>query len=187
MRRHGVPLWTGAGTWHAMQRETPPPPGWHCARDGEAIRIGDLELRPFAVPHDAAEPLQLVCSDGRVRLGILTDVGEINASVIAALQGCAALLLECNHDAEMLARGPYPAFLKQRIGGPRGHLANSQSAQLLAACHHGGLRHVVAAHLSVQNNRPALAAGTLAQVLGCRADEVVVADALAGSPWLDVG
>jgi len=183
-RRHGLRIVTSAGTWAAAGGRGAPAV---VARDGEPIVIGDIELRPFAVPHDAAEPLQLTLSDGAQRLGIVTDLGHVSAAVWSRLAGCAALLLECNHDSQLLADGPYPLFLKRRIGGGRGHLANAVSARLLDECRHAGLKHVVAAHLSQTNNRPALAAATLAAVLGTRADDIVVADAQAGSPWLDLG
>lgn len=187
MRRHRVPVWMSVGTWQAVAREHTPPPGLQVARDGEPIELdGRLVLRPYAVPHDAREPLQLTIEDGRHRLGVLTDIGSETTGVVQALQRCTALLLECNHDAQMLADGPYPLSLKRRIAGPRGHLSNAAAAAILTRCHHAGLRHVVAAHLSERNNRPALAAGTLAQVLGTRADDVVVADPLHGSPWLDL-
>lgn len=182
-RRHGVRVVTSAGTWAAARGQGVPDV---VARDGEPITIGDIELRPFAVPHDAAEPLQLTLSDGTRRLGIVTDLGDVNAAVWSALAGCAALLLECNHDTQMLADGPYPLFLKRRIGGGRGHLANTKSARLLSECRHAGLKHVVAAHLSLTNNRPALAAATLAAVLGTDADDIVIADPGLGSPWLDL-
>jgi phosphoribosyl 1,2-cyclic phosphodiesterase len=185
-RRHGVALHTSAGTWRAIHDDRPPPDALHIARDGEAVIVGDLELTPFAVPHDASEPLQLSCTDGTARLGVITDLGEVTSAVIERLRQCHALLLECNHDAQMLWQGPYPAFLKRRVGGPRGHLANDQSAALLEACRHSALRHVVAAHLSLQNNTPMLAALALATVLDCQMDDIVVADAVHGSPWLDV-
>jgi phosphoribosyl 1,2-cyclic phosphodiesterase len=182
-RRHGVRVVTSVGTWAAAGGHGAPDV---VARDGEPIMVGAIELRPFAVPHDAAEPLQLTVSDGVRRLGVVTDLGQVNASVWSRLAGCAALLLECNHDAQLLADGPYPLFLKRRIGGGRGHLANAQSARLLDECRHAGLKHVVAAHLSLTNNRPALAAATLAAVLGTSDDDIVVADARLGSPWLDL-
>jgi phosphoribosyl 1,2-cyclic phosphodiesterase len=147
-----------------------------------------LTLLPFAVPHDAAEPLQLVCTDGRRRLGIVTDLGEPTDAVARALQACDGLLLECNHDREMLASGPYPAWLKRRIGGTRGHLANEQSATLLDVCRHGGLQHVVAAHLSRQNNAPALALDALRGALGrglpFGAPSLHVADGDEGCGWI---
>lgn len=183
-RRHRVRVIASAGTWAATGADSPPD---ITARAGEAIAVGGIELRPFAVPHDAAEPLQLCLSDGAARLGIATDLGQVTDDVCRALAGCAALLLECNHDAQLLADGPYPFFLKRRIAGGRGHLANAQSAALLRACLHGGLKHVVAAHLSLVNNRPPLAQAALAPVLGGAVGDVLVADARLGSAWLDVG
>lgn len=182
-RRHGVRIITSAGTWAAAGGRGAPSV---VARDGEPIVVGDIELRPFAVPHDAAEPLQLTLSDGARRLGIVTDLGDVSAAVWSHLAGCAALLLECNHDTQMLASSLYPLFLKRRIGGGRGHLANAKSARLLQECRHAGLKHVVAAHLSLTNNRPALAAATLAAVLGAHDDDIVIADPSLGSPWLDL-
>lgn len=185
-RKHGLPLFMSEGTWRAGTRGADPLPTLRFARDGEAIAVGALELTPFAVPHDAAEPLQLTFGDGRSRLGVLTDLGHGPLAVKERLAGCDALLLECNHDTAMLESGPYPRFLKQRVGGPRGHLANEQAAQILAYCQSLFLRHVVAAHLSETNNRPDLAALTIANVLGTRPDDVVVANAADGSPWLDL-
>jgi phosphoribosyl 1,2-cyclic phosphodiesterase len=177
-RRHGLAVWASAGTWRAVTERNTADGEASVACDGLPITIGSLTLRPFAVPHDAAEPLQLVCSDGRHQLGIVTDLGEPTDAVARALQACDALLLECNHDRAMLDSGPYPAWLKRRIGGHRGHLANHQSAALLDACRHDGLRHVVAGHLSRHNNTPALALEALRQALG-RAP-------LFGSPTLSV-
>ena len=188
-RRHRIAVWASAGTWrHATRNEgVAGSTGRHIARSGDTIVIGALELRPFAVPHDAAEPLQLTCSDGAHRLGILTDLGEPNEAVVAALQGCDALLLECNHDPQMLADGGYPVWLQRRIGGARGHLANAQSAEILSLCRHDGLRLVVAAHLSQHNNRPELALAALHRAAGPAGCALSVADARDGSPWLTLG
>lgn len=183
-RRHGIPVWASAGTWAAAVAKSDPAPSCHVARDGEAIVIGALTLQPFAVPHDAAEPLQLRCSDGRHCVVILTDIGEPTAAVVHALQGCDALLLETNHDPGLLAASSYPAWLKRRVGGPRGHLANNQSAALLDACRHDGLRHVVAAHLSQRNNRPELALSALHGALGAAGTRVGVAQATEGCAWI---
>ena len=165
-RRHDIALWTSRGTWQAVD-DGEPPPQLHFVRDGDAIAIGDLELRPYTVPHDAREPLQLVCGDGAARLGVLTDAGSVTQHMREQLARCDALLLECNHDMALLAASSYPASLKTRIAGPRGHLANEAAAALLAACAHASLRHVVAAHLSERNNRPELACGALAGAIGC--------------------
>lgn len=189
-RRHGTPVWASAGTWSAANARAgaamAAAGAANTARDGEHITIGALRLHPFAVPHDAAEPLQLVCCAGQARLGIVTDLGEPNDAVAQALQGCDALLLECNHDRAMLDAGPYPAWLKRRIGGARGHLANEQSTALLAACRHDGLRHVVAAHLSQRNNQPALALAALQAAMPNASTTLQVADGDSGCEWIEV-
>ena len=184
-QRHKLPLWMSRGTWRAIGE--PEAPGLlQFARDGQAISVGDLLLRPYTVAHDAQEPLQLRVSNGAHHLGVLTDVGSITPHLLANLQGCDALLLECNHDREMLAQSRYPAALKARIGGRYGHLSNDTAAQILAACMHAGLRHLVAAHLSQQNNRPDLARAALARVCGGSPRDIVVADPSQGFGWLSL-
>ena len=184
-RRHGLALWMSRGTWRAIGE---PELGGllHLARDGETIMIGDLALRPFTVPHDAVEPLQLRCSAAGAHLGVLTDAGCITSHLIAHLQGCDALVLECNHDRTLLAASNYPASLKARVGGRFGHLSNDTSAEILAACMHSGLHYLVAAHLSAQNNRPELVRQTLAQVWGREEGQIVVADAASGFGWIHI-
>jgi len=185
-RRHQVPLWTSRGTWCAIGEPELPEGLLRFARDLEPIAVGDLELLPYTVPHDANEPLQLRIGDGAVRLGVLTDVGSMTQHLLAQLQDCDALLLECNHDRSMLANSSYPASLKARIAGRLGHLANDTAAEILAGCMHLGLKHLVAAHLSERNNRPALAQAALASVLGGRPLDVLVADPAHGLDWLDI-
>jgi len=146
-----------------------------------------VELQPFTVPHDAQEPLQLCLGDGAVRLGVVTDLGCAPPAVAQALQGCQALLLECNHDEAMLRAGPYPPSLQRRILGTHGHLSNEAAADLLSRCLHASLGAVVAAHLSEKNNSPALARTALAKILGCAADDIRVADPVLGFDWVSVG
>lgn len=185
-RRHGVDLWMSRGTWRAIGE--PELPGRiHFASDGQAIAVGDLLLSPYAVPHDAAEPLQVCLSDGASRLGVLTDAGCVTPHLLVQLAGCEALLLECNHDTALLAVSRYPDSLKRRIAGRYGHLSNDTAAQILAACLHAGLRHVVAAHLSRENNRPELALAALATACGASTSELQAAGPLWGFDWLDVG
>jgi phosphoribosyl 1,2-cyclic phosphodiesterase len=181
--RQGIPIYMSEGTWRACgQPELGP---WlRLAGDGQAIDLGALQVHPFAVPHDASEPLQLHCTDGDVRLGLLTDLGHAPPAVLAQLQGCRSLLLECNHDQDLLARSPYPAFLKRRVGGDLGHLSNAQAAEITQVLG-PGLRQVLAAHLSLHNNQPALAESTLRQAVGGDV-EITVAHAVTGSPWLRV-
>lgn len=152
-----------------------------------SFAIGDIEVRPFPVPHDAREPTQFVFSDGRCRLGVLTDAGHVTPHMVEMLSGCEALLLECNHDAAMLAVGRYPPHLKRRIAGRFGHLDNAAAAELLAQIDRSRLRHVVAAHLSQENNTPALATAALAAVLDCDPGWLAVADQDKGCDWRQVG
>jgi phosphoribosyl 1,2-cyclic phosphodiesterase len=184
-RRHRLPLWMSRGTWRAIGE--PDTDGLlQFARDGQPIGVGDLLLNPYTVAHDAQEPLQLRVSNGAQHLGVLTDVGSITPHLLAHLQGCDALLLECNHDRDLLEQSRYPASLKARIGGRYGHLSNETAAEILAACMHGGLRHLVAAHLSEQNNRPDLARAALAKACGGAPQDIVVADPLQGFGWLSL-
>jgi len=186
-RRQRLPLWMSRGTWRAIGCPELEGGLLRFARDGEPVGVGDLELRPYTVPHDAAEPLQLACGDGASTLGVLTDTGASTAYLVERLQGCDALVLECNHDAALLAQSRYPASLKARIGGRWGHLANEVSAQVLGAVRHAKLRHIVAAHLSKENNRPELAAAALADACGAAPGDIVVADPQRGVTWLDLG
>jgi len=181
--RERIPVYMSEGT-HAALGQPDFDGLLRLAWDGTVFEVGDLQLRPFTVPHDAREPLQLTCTDGAVRLGVLTDLGHVSAHVLQELAGCATLLLECNHDEAMLRASSYPPFLKRRVGGAYGHLANSAAAalaqSLLAS---GSLRQVLAAHLSEQNNKPELAHAALAEALGA-AVEIHVADGPSGCGWL---
>ena len=183
--RTGKPVWMSRGTALACQINE-----WGLqadqfkqASDSQSFTVGCLQLMPFTVPHDAREPLQLRCSDGAHHLGVLTDLGHGSSHVVQALQGCHALLLECNHDPELLAQSSYPTFLKNRIAGPQGHLSNDESAELAKALVHDQLNLIIAAHLSERNNRPALAQSILAQATGCQPDDIQVADPLTGTSW----
>ncbi len=151
-----------------------------------SFAIGDLEIHPYPVPHDAREPTQFVFSDGSKRLGVLTDAGMITPHIVAMLRECAALVLECNHDATMLANGRYPPRLKRRIAGEFGHLDNEAAASLLRNIGGQHLCHVVAAHLSEENNTPELARAALADVFGCSADWIGVASQSEGFGWREL-
>ncbi len=184
-QRHQTPLWMSAGT-HAAIGSPVLGSLLRLIRDGESLDLGTFEARPFTVPHDAREPLQLRCSDGQHHLGIATDLGHVTAHVLAQLSQCHALLLEANHDPEMLVRSAYPPFLQQRISGAFGHLPNQVAAEILRSVRHPALTRVVAAHLSERNNDPRLVKKLFADVLGWTADDVVIADPKRGTDWLDV-
>lgn len=182
-RRHKLAVWMTHGT--AREHgcgELPELCHFSCH---VAFAIGDLQVEPYPVPHDAREPSQFAFSDGDARLGLLTDVGYITPHILSMLEGVRTLLLECNHDPAMLQGGSYPPSLKQRVGGHHGHLANGQAAEALAALNHGRLDEVVAMHLSERNNRPELARQALGRVLG-DAGQVRVAEQEAGFDWLTV-
>jgi len=152
----------------------------------EPLAVRALEVRPFTVPHDAREPVQYILSDGVSRLGVLTDIGVSTRHVEQTLSGLDALVLETNYDADMLWGGKYPGWLKARIAGPFGHLDNRESERLLGALDRSRLKHVVAAHLSQQNNRPELARAALARALGCEEGWIGLATQEDGFGWRDL-
>ena len=156
---HSVSLYLTYGTLSALKDEGKVLEGVKTVLidSKKTLPVGDLEVQPFTVPHDAREPVQFVISDGVSKLGVLTDIGASTAHVEETLSGLDALVLECNYDADMLWGGAYPQWLKQRIAGPFGHLDNLQSERLLRALDRSRLKHIIAAHLSQQNNRPDLA------------------------------
>ena len=180
-----IPVWMSRGTHAAMG--APDFDGLlRQARDGDMLDIAGMQLQPFTVPHDAREPLQLRCSDGDRALGLATDLGHASAHVVDNLQRCHALLLEANHDPDMLAASNYPDFLKRRVAGDRGHLSNAASAGLAAMLNHDRLGQVLAGHLSERNNRPELAVAALAQGLNRCVNDVLLTDAGYGCDWLAV-
>lgn len=124
---------------------------------GEALQIGRFQIDTVPLPHDAVDPVAFAVQWGSWRVGCVTDLGYGCQEVVDGFGACDFLVLEANHDAEMLAHGPYPYFLKKRIRGDRGHLSNAQGAALFADLAHGGLKGVVLAHLSEKNNQPHLA------------------------------
>jgi len=186
-RRHRLTVYLTHGTYRVAARGRSALPDCRLI-DGHAVfAIGDIELCPFPVPHDAREPVQYVFSDGNVCLGVLTDSGSITSHIVDMLRLCDGLVLECNHDQGLLAASRYPAPLRQRIGGPFGHLENGQAAALLRQVHTRRLQHVLAAHLSQENNRPHLAARALALALDCGEEWIGVADQDDGFDWRQLG
>jgi len=184
--RHGRPLWLTPGCRAMLEAAGDALADSREVDSHGTFSIGDLEFRPFPVPHDAREPVQYVVSDGARRWGLLTDAGHVTAHMVAMLDGCDALALECNHDVDRLRQGSYPAALKARILGRYGHLDNGAAAELLGRLDGSRLQHVVAAHLSEENNTPDLARGTLAGVLGCQSPWVAVADQADGLSWRSI-
>ena len=184
-RKYRTPIWLTHGTlsWLAADVRSDLLNG---IDSHDEFAIQDIHVQPFPVPHDAREPAQFVFSDGARRLGVLTDLGCSTPHVEASLTGVDALVLECNHDRDLLMNGAYPMNLKQRVAGRYGHLDNEAAADLLGRIDHTRLQHLLAAHLSKQNNRPELAKAALAGVLDCEMDWVGIADQALGFAWREL-
>ncbi len=182
-RRHDIPVWLTPGTLVGFETLFAEVACVRMVENYEVFEIGGLQIQPFPVPHDAREPAQYVFSDGASRLGVLTDAGCSTRHIETMLSGCDALVLECNHDVEMLRTSSYPHKLRNRIAGRFGHLDNDAAAGLLRNLNNAKLRHLVAAHLSQENNRPQLAQAALSQVLNCAPDWIAIADQENGLGW----
>ncbi|MBX5435807.1 MAG: MBL fold metallo-hydrolase [Alicyclobacillaceae bacterium] len=141
-------------------------------RHGVPVLVGDLTVTPVSVSHDAEEPVALRLDGVAASLGILTDTGYVSDAVLSVMAGCRAYIWESNHDVDMLRTGPYPWNVKRRILGDKGHLSNADSASALAevTALTSGQVDVYLAHLSAENNRPALALAAAEQMIGERGE-----------------
>lgn len=164
-RKYGIPIYATEGTIQAIR---------NCNSVGkiddslfvtikadEKVTIKDLVVNPMKISHDASEPVAYRFSYGNKKVAVCTDLGLYNDYTIECLRGMDALLLEANHDVNMLQVGPYPYYLKQRILGNRGHLSNENSGRLLCNILHDNLQHIILGHLSKENNLPELAYETV--------------------------
>jgi phosphoribosyl 1,2-cyclic phosphodiesterase len=168
-QRHGVPLFANAGTIEVVDRANPAGTlAWNVFETGQPFRVADFDVTPFAVPHDCCEPVGFVIGDGRTRTGIVTDMGVATHLVRERLRGCDVLVLEANHDEDLLRNADRPWSLKQRIAGPQGHLSNRQAGELAAELAGPNTRCVFLAHLSADCNDPALARVTVRRILDAR-------------------
>jgi phosphoribosyl 1,2-cyclic phosphodiesterase len=184
--RHGIPVWATFGTLAADADRFEGMTHVYGFDSHECFAIGALEIVPISVPHDAREPAQFVIGDGARRVGILTDLGVSTPHVETCLSGCDALVLECNHDLDMLENGSYPRPLKDRIASRLGHLDNATAAALLSRLDNSKLVHIFAAHLSKQNNTRELARAALAGALGCAQEWIGIAEQDEGFSWRDL-
>ncbi len=168
-RKFGLPVYVTRRTYRAAQRYgLGEIAELRFFKPAESLTFGAVEVRPIRTPHDAAEPVAFVVSDGRRRLGILTDLGHVFDGLVEVLAGLDAVFLESNHDPEMLASGPYPTFLKRRVAGEHGHISNVDAAELVRSVRNGNLQWVALSHLSEINNTPELALRTHRDVVGRR-------------------
>lgn len=166
-RRFSLPVYANEKTWHAMQRTVGDIPAAQQRIFSTDIEfyIGDVCVAPHAIPHDAADPVGFSILGGGKKVAIATDLGHTTAEIIDRVADADLLLLESNHDVDMLQAGPYPAVLKRRILGNRGHLSNADCGKALARLCAKGVRHALLGHLSGENNVPQLALDTVANVL----------------------
>jgi phosphoribosyl 1,2-cyclic phosphodiesterase len=185
-RKYALPVWLTHGTLRAQFNTLGALSNVTEIDPHLSFSIGEMLVQPYLVPHDAAEPVQYVFGEGSKRLGVLTDVGSSTPHIENTLSGCAALVLECNHDAALLAKGDYPFSLKQRVGGRFGHLNNEAAAALLARLDNSQLQHIVAAHLSRKNNTPELAVRELSKALNCTEEWIGVATQDEGFAWREI-
>lgn len=164
-RKHGIPIYTTKGTADAIMTSSGvgkiDPGLFHIIEGGRPFEIGGLQIYPINISHDAAEPVAYLVSDEKNRVGVITDLGMYDDDLIASLKGLDAILLEANHDINMLQVGSYPYSLKQRIIGDKGHLSNESCGQLLGEILHDNMKHILLGHLSNENNYPELAFETV--------------------------
>ncbi len=165
-RRYRLPIYLNTRTWETAEKALGRLPEPRLIETGDSVSINGLVVETFTKCHDAADPMGVVFSWDGIRVGLATDLGRSTRLAEERLKGCRALILEFNHDPDMLDQGPYPLFLKRRIKGPDGHLSNQQGGDLLRVVSHADLRLVVLAHLSKINNDPEKARNEAARVLG---------------------
>ncbi len=170
-----IPVYMTGATYQAWARavrdamgELPEIPQLEFFSSGHKFRVGDIEVTPFTIPHDAADPVGFTFRSEGVRIAIATDLGYVPPSVGDQLRGCDLLVLESNHDLEMLRSGPYPWSVKQRVMSRVGHLSNTTLAQFFCNDYDGKASYIVLAHLSAENNHPEVARGEAENALGTR-------------------
>ena len=182
--KYNIPVYLSAGSLKAKQIQSGEAL-FNCIDSHNDFYVGDICIKPVPVPHDAREPIQYILSNGKVQLGILTDLGHFTPHVVSSYSKCDALLLECNYDDDMLLDGPYPRFLKERVSGMFGHLSNRQAADLLLALDLSRLKTLVIGHISAKNNDVSLIKAAIEPLCG---EDIVLsfADQESGSPWMEI-
>lgn len=180
-RRFGLTVYINDGTRQASGRTLGKLPGVQPFTCGHSFPIGGLTVHPFSISHDAEDPAGFTIACNHTKVGVATDLGIATGVVKTRLKSCDILVLEANHDAQMLIDGPYPWHLKQRIRGRSGHLSNEDAALLLESLQHDRLAHVILAHLSEENNTPQKARYAVKNVLNGARVQLHVASQAAGS------
>lgn len=174
-KKLSIPVFMTAPTHHAWGRalrnelgEIPELARMEFFQAGRHLQIGDIAITPFTIPHDAADPVGFTFRVDGVKIAFATDLGYLPPNVSDHLSGCDVLVMESNHDLEMLRGGPYPWSVKQRVMSRVGHLSNESLADFFARDYDGSATYIVLAHLSEQNNHPELARRAAEKALGPR-------------------
>ncbi len=165
-RRLGIPVYANGPTFRAAERKLGKLPACFEFGTGEAFVLAGLHIHPFAVSHDTADPVGFILDDGHASLGYCTDTGLVTRLIRHHVEKCQALILEANHDEQMVKNGPYPFSLKQRVLSKQGHLANMEAIRLATELAEGKLRSLVLAHLSAINNHPDIVRQAVQKHLG---------------------
>ncbi|AGF76598.1 metal-dependent hydrolase, beta-lactamase superfamily I [Desulfocapsa sulfexigens DSM 10523] len=165
-RRCRLPLYANEGTYKGSDKKLGKVHKRMEFETGRVVQLKDLKIRSFSISHDTFDPVGFLVSDSNVSIACCTDTGKVSKLVASRLRGCDALVLEFNHDPQMLKSGPYPLSLQQRVRSPHGHLANEEAASFLKTLLHDRLQTVVLAHLSETNNTAELALKSAMAVLG---------------------
>jgi phosphoribosyl 1,2-cyclic phosphodiesterase len=182
--KYNIPVYLSAGTFRARNMSAVSD-SYIIIDSHNDFTVGSLSITPVPVPHDAFEPLQFVVFSRHHRLGFLTDLGHYTSHVVSLYNGCDALLLETNYDDDMLACGPYPQFLKERVSGPFGHLSNHQASDLLRKLDLSRMQFLLAGHVSGKNNHTervleALSADVIGSIPLCIVGQAGV------TPWFEL-
>lgn len=166
-RRYNLPIYATEGTWHCMPSKVGAiaEKNKFYVYNEENCIINDLCIHPFSIPHDAAEPVGYSIRVDNCKIAVATDMGHVTKTVLENLRDCNAILIESNHDVEMLKTGSYPYQLKQRVLGNNGHLSNETAGKLLACIMNDKLSYAFLGHLSAENNTPSLAFSTVKNIL----------------------
>lgn len=181
-KKYNVPVWMSSGT--SLHKNVAELKQLNVFNSHQNITIGEITVCPVLVPHDSREACQFVLKRGPHAIGILTDIGHITPFVIEQYKDCNILLLEFNHDREMLLNSSYPASLKQRVIGNLGHLSNQQASEFLTEENTGKLSYLVAMHLSGENNRLELVEQSISGSLLNSEAKVLIADQDNGFNWI---
>ena len=152
--RYSIDIYITAGCLRAVELSEASFEGIKLIESGLTFQVGDLSIQPVPVPHDAREPVQYLFFSDQHKLGVLTDLGSVTPHIVDLYSDCDGLIIEANHDINLLANGSYPGFLKDRVGGPWGHLNNQQTAGLIEKIDQQRIQHIVVAHISQGNNDP---------------------------------